>query len=191
MFYTSLSDIKLSVFIDIMTGNQRAVIVSGEHTDDECSVASADLVLKYIELCGGKRYTAQLESRKKMVNIHIRRNCIETAYMLAKSGMYDDSCRILKKLGWSISPDDPEKLMNRLNAIRAKAELDMNTLPKEDDNERKSISRTDFSKERVMLMCHYKMYIDENVWTAEEYAILISQYNAEVARMKAMMAKKK
>lgn len=173
-----------------MTGNNKSVVISGTHTDEECAAAAADLIMKYVELCGGSGYTAQLDKRKKRVNIHLKRTCIETADSLAESGLYEDASKIMKSLGYNISTDDKDKLVMKIKSILAKAEFDYHSLPTEESVKENSITKVDFSRERVILMCHYKMYIDSSVWTAEEYAILISQYNEELKRMKASMQKK-
>lgn len=190
MLYESINDMKLAAFIEVATGNESAVVIDGTHSPDEISAACDYLIMEYMDACGGMSVGAQLDKRRTAILLSVRSRMITNCKILVKAGFYEDVCDILSVMGYNLRPDDTEKIEMRVDQIMNKCKYDYDLLTKDASKEVKSMTREDFTKERVAIMSHYRMYIDPNVYTAMEYACLVNQFNHEIDDMRRRMAKK-
>lgn len=195
MLYSSLSEIKLSAFIEAITGNVRAVVKDSPllHTDDECKEAAGVLMMQYIDACGGSGTAARLGSKKRGINLCIKSKLIEMCENLAESGLYEDVVPIMMGMGYKLHPKDTEGIKQRIAQLKGRVSYDMDLMSQELENnkDKAGMTKSDFTKERVAIMTHYKIYVDPDVYTAEEYACLVSQFNREYDELRRNIAKKK
>lgn len=193
MLYSSLSEIKLSAFIDAITGNARAVVKDSPslHSDEECKETAGILMMQYIDACGGSGNAAKLGTKKKNMNLCIKSRLIEICENLAESGLYEDVVPIMMKMGYKLHPKDRDGIVQRITQLKGRIAYDMDLMNQElANNKSDGMTKSDFTKERVAIMTHYKIYVDPDIYTAEEYACLVSQFNREYEELRRNIAKR-
>lgn len=183
MFYESISEIKLSRFIRMCTGDVRAVIKEGEHTDQECIDKSSDLIMEYMDICNNKAVLLYLEKRKKILRLKVKMRVLEICKVLLDASQYEDVAKIMSNVGYRINANDHDKMKARVEQQINKCLFDMDLISKEKEEGGREMTARDFTRERVAIMSHYKMHVDPDVFTAEEYACLVAQFNREVDDM--------
>lgn len=192
MLYSSIGEIKLSVFISIVTGDTSAVVKPGtpdDSTEIEREECASMLMMQYVDTCGGSHIKADVDKKRRDVVFAVKTRLLQSCMAMLGSGMQDEVSYVLSRLGYNYGADDIEGMKNRIDILIRKAEFDLKMKP--DEEKPKGMSREDYTKERVAIMSHYKMYIDPDVYTAEEYAFLVSQFNAEMEDIRKRNAAKK
>lgn len=174
MIYNDLNKIPLQRFIDVFCGNIRALIMSGNHSDEELALVAQDMVYSYTSIVGGMQILAEIEKKNEVLNLSTKIECMSACENLMKIGMISDVCHILKKFGYSVKEDDPEKIQIKISGIIGSSRFRLDSI---NSHRQKTINnkvdKSSFVKERVILMQHYKMHIDPLVFTAGEYAYLV------------------
>lgn len=178
MIYT-LDTITLGRFIDVYLGDTNKA-VEGEHTEEEKRLATEKMCYEYMEIVGGKSVLSVISKRNETLKIAMRATCLRECETLANVGDLDSALRILNTFGYRVKKDK-EAILNKVKSILSS---DSYKLAKMQGNESENtINRDSFIKERVAIMSHLKMHIDENVFKAKEYAYLVKQVNDEVESM--------
>lgn len=178
MIYT-LDTIPLGRFIDVYLGDINKA-VEGEHSEEETKAAAERLSHEYMEIVGGKSVAVLLSKRNEALKIAMRGAVLGECKSLVIAGMIEDACRLMKCIGYTLKPDK-DALMKRIESVIASDGYKMAKM--NDSKEVEPLSRDSFIKERVAIMSHLKMHIDENVFRAKEYAYLVKQVNDEVEAM--------
>lgn len=193
MLYSNLSEIKLSAFIEAITSNVRAVVKDSPslHSDEECKEAMGILMMQYIDACGGSGTAMRIDRRRRCMVLCMKSKLVEICENLAVCGMYSDAVPVLMKMGYKLHPEDKEGIVSKIRQLKGRVAYDIDLMTQEtENNEGNGMTASDFTKERVAIMTHYKIYVDPNVYTAEEYACLVNQFNHEIDDMRRRMAKK-
>ena len=177
MIYT-LDTISLARFIDVFLGDFDKS-VEGEHTDKEKEKAAEKMCNEYMEIVGGKSVASLLVKRNNILKIEMRRACLDVCKMLASSGYTQDACAVFKSMGYSVA-DNKDDIMNKANSIISSDAYQLEKIKPENSE---PMTRDNFTKEKVAIMSHLKMYIDDNVFKAKEYAYLVKQVNNEIEAM--------
>lgn len=194
MLYNSLSEIKLSAFIEAITGNVRAVVKDSPslHTDEECREAAGILMMQYVDACGGSGNAARLGTRKRGMNLFIKSKLIDICENLAKSGLYKDVVHIMMEMGYKLHHKDKDGISRRITQMKGRIAYDIDLMNQEQNNNKSGgMTKSDFTKERVAIMTHYKIYVDPDTYTAEEYACLVNQFNREYEELRRNIVKKR
>ncbi|RGM26966.1 hypothetical protein [Bacteroides sp. OM08-17BH] len=192
MIYNDLGKISLSRFIDIFLGDIDKVVQKGMYSAGEKVAAAERLCNEYISIIGGRSAVAQISRRNEVLKIQIRLNCLSICERMVSSGDWGDAVDILATLGYKFKEDEHEKIKSRITSVSAS---DRYRLAKLEDNThdagRVKMDREYFTRERVSLMSHIKMHIDENTFSAKEYAYMVRRMCDDVDAMIRSTSKRK
>lgn len=192
MIYNDLSKIALSRFIDIFLGDIDKVVQGGAHSIKEKVLAAEKLCNEYLSIIGGKSAVAQIIRRNEVLNIQIRLNCFSMCEKLISSGDWDVVVSIMGALGYRFKEDEHEKITNRIKSVSASDNYRLAKLQESAANSGKvKMDRDYFTKERVSLMSNVKMHIDENTFSAKEYAYMVRRMCDEIDALIRSTSKKK
>lgn len=187
----------MSQFIEIATGNLKSVIIPGteeQHTDKEIEEAAHALLMEYLDIIGAN--SADTQKQLMMLKAQIREQLGKICLSLEAAGFRDDAIEIISPLGYHLNDASHEQFAMRMSQIINKAKYDLDTIQKEMEEkasrsgESKKMDKKDFSMERARLMVHYKMAIDVNSITAEEYACIVRMYNNEMMEIQRIESRK-
>lgn len=192
MIYNDLGKISLSRFIDIFLGDIDKVVQKGMYSAGEKVAAAERLCNEYLSIIGGRSAVAQISRRNEVLKIQIRLNCLSICERMVSSGDWGDAVDILATLGYKFKEDEHEKIKSRITSVSAS---DRYRLAKLEDNTpdagRAKMDREYFTRERVSLMSHIKMHIDENTFSAKEYAYMVRRMCDDIDAMIRSTSKRK
>ncbi|KXT53360.1 hypothetical protein [Bacteroides intestinalis] len=181
MLYEDLNKISLSRFIDIFLGNIDKVIVKGQYSQKEKEEASEKLCNEYLSIVGGKDMQALINKRNEILKIHMRMCCFERCSLFMELGEWDEVRNIMDALGYSFKDSEHDKMRSRIESVSASDKYRLAKLQEHSDNSgRTKMDREYFIRERVAVMSHIKMHIDENTFSAKEYAYLVKNMCEEI-----------
>ena len=184
MIYTELDKISLSRFIDIFLGDIDKVVVRGQYSQKEKEEASDKLCNEYFSIIGGKSVISHINRRNEIMKIHMRMCCFERCSLLMELGEWDDVRNIMDALGYSFKDNEHDKIRSRIESVSASDKYRLAKLQEHSDNSKRTkIDREYFIRERVAVMSHIKMHIDENTFSAKEYAYLVKNMCEEIDAM--------
>lgn len=182
----TLETISLANFINVFIGEYN---YAGENEDDKAlSVASEKMIAEYIEVIGGKSVQKEIYSLNEDLNNKIKSTLMDNCEILMQFEEWSAVSVILSNMGYSILPEDKEKIKRRIMSIKATCAL--KNRPKEAKIKDKKVDKDYFIQERSLLMSHYKMYIDPNIYRAKEYAYLVKNFTDEIKAIKSISHKK-
>ncbi len=197
MLYQSLGDMKMSQFIEIATGNLKSVIIPGteeQHTDKEIEEATHALLMEYLDIIGVN--ASDIHIQLTMLKAQIREQLGKICLSLEHAGFRDDAIEMISPLGYQLNNASHNEFVSRMTQIIRKAKYDIDIIQKGMEEkacrsgESKKMDKKDFSMERARLMVHYKMAIDVNSITAEEYACIVRMYNNEMMEIQRIESRK-
>lgn len=192
MIYNDLGKISLSRFIDIFLGDIDKVVQKGMYSAGEKVAAAERLCNEYLSIIGGRSAVAQISRRNEVLKIQIRLKCLSICERMVSSGDWGDAVDILATLGYKFKEDEHEKIKSRITSVSAS---DRYRLAKLEDNNpdagRAKMDREYFTRERVSLMSHIKMHIDENTFSAKEYAYMVRRMCDDIDAMIRSTSKRK
>ena len=192
MIYNDLGKISLSRFIDIFLGDIDKVVQKGMYSAGEKVAAAERLCNEYFSIIGGRSAVAQISRRNEVLKIQIRLNCLSICERMVSSGDWGDAVDVLATLGYKFKEDEHEKIKSRITSVSAS---DRYRLAKLEDNTpdagRAKMDREYFTRERVSLMSHIKMHIDENTFSAKEYAYMVRRMCDDIDAMIRSTSKRK
>lgn len=184
MIYTELDKISLSRFIDIFLGDIDKVVVRGQYSQKEKEEASEKLCNEYFSIIGGKSIISHINRRNEIMKIHMRMCCFERCSLFMELGEWDDVRNIMDALGYSFKDNEHDKIRSRIESVSASDKYRLAKLQEHSGNSGKTkMDREYFIRERVAVMSHIKMHIDENKFSAKEYAYLVKNMCEEIDAM--------
>lgn len=191
MIYTELEKIPLSRFIDVFLGDIDKVVVNGNHSREEKENASEKLCNEYLYIIGGKSVVSHINKRNEILKIHMRMCCLEMASRFIIMEEWDKAKDIMGALGYSFKSDEHDRMRSRIESVIASDKYRIAKLQKSLDNSGKiKMNREYFTREKVSVMSHVKMYIDEDVFSAKEYAYMVRNMCDEIDAMIRSIKKK-
>lgn len=184
MIYTELDKISLSRFIDIFLGDIDKVIVKGQYSQKEKEEAYEKLCNEYFSIIGGKSVVSHINKRNEILKIHMRMCCFERCSLFMELGEWDVVRNIMDALGYRFKDNEHDKMRSRIESVSASDKYRLAKLQEHSDNSgRIKMDREYFIRERVAVMSHIKMHIDENTFSAKEYAYLVKNMCEEIDAM--------
>lgn len=185
MIYTELDKISLSRFIDIFLGDIDKVVVRGQYGQKEKEEASEKLCNEYFSIIGGKSVISHINRRNEIMKIHMRMCCFERCSLFMELGEWDGVRDIMDALGYSFKDNEHDKIRSRIESVSASDKYRLAKLQEHSDNSGRTnkMDREYFIRERVAVMSHIKMRIDENTFSAKEYAYLVKNMCEEIDAM--------
>lgn len=172
--YESLGEMTLGRFIDLFLGDTDKAVKEGTCGGREKREAAERLCAAYLSIVGGRSALAQLSRRDAMLRAQMRLACLDACRKLASMGDWEGVCRVLGAMGYRFKPGDREGMMRKVESVSASEgyKLEKMRAQAPADGGAK-MDRAYFTRERVAVMGHVKMYIDPEVFTAEEYAWMV------------------
>lgn len=183
MYYTDLDRISIGKFIEVFCGNLDALIISGSHKKEDLSCAASKLINEYLSIVGGKVLLAEISRKNEVINLGIKIDSMEACSNIVKMNDWETVCDILAQFGYSVDIDDKCKITQRINSILSNCRYRRDKLLSNDDISQKVMDRDHFVRERAMVMGHFKMHIDKDVFTAKEYAYLVRRMCDDIDSM--------
>lgn len=192
MIYNDLNKICLSRFINIFLGDIDKVVQGGRYSIREKALAAEKLCNEYLSIIGGMSVSAQINRKNEVLKIQIRLNCLAICQELISSGNWSDAVEVMSALGYKFREDEHDKIKNRISSVSASDNYRLAKLQETSPDIGKiKMDREYFTKERVSLMSHVKMHIDENTFSAKEYAYMVKRMCDDIDAMIRSTSKKK
>ena len=184
MIYADLDKIPLSKFVEVFMGNIEYLIISGKHDKQELIDVSHKLRNEYMGIIGGKVLLSEISRKNEIMNLSIKIDSISACNSLIKLNDWDSVCNILASFGYIVSADDKTKISQRIDSILANCQYRRDKLLSHDNKpDAPTMDHDYFTKERVMIMSHFKMHIDKDTYTAKEYAFLVKRMCDDIDSM--------
>lgn len=184
MMYTELDKMPLSRFIDVFLGDMDKVVIKGRYSQEEKVKASEKLCNEYLSIIGGKSVVSHINKRNEVLKIHMRMCCLESASRFIVMGEWDEVRNIMAALGYSFKSGEHDRMRTRIESVMASDKYRLAKLQELSDNSMSAkMDREYFTRERVSVMSHVKMHIDENTFSAKEYAYLVRNMCEEIDAM--------
>jgi hypothetical protein len=144
--------------------------------------AVAKVVGDYMAIVGGKQIASEVVNANRRLNLVLMVECMTACENLMLLNNWKGVCDTLLTLGYSVKESDHEKMKQRVQTLKSKAEYDLSK-EKDDDKPKEKPTKDMFTKERVTIMKYNKMQIDPKVITTGEYAWLVRQTCDEIEEL--------
>ncbi len=191
MLYTDLGEITLARFIDIFTGDIWKAVKEGEHKEAEVQEAAEKLCSEYLMIVGGRSVLAQVRKRDEYLKLQMRAVCLDICERLMVLGGVKEAADVMETLGYHLSEVKDVSLKRKITSVRQSDRYRMSKLAASfTKSDGTKIDKEHFVKERVMVMSHWKMHIDANVFSAKEYAYMVKFVCDEMEAAARQMRKK-
>lgn len=175
MYYTDLDRMPLGKFIEMFCGNLDALVMRGNHKKDELSVCAKKLINEYLSIVGGKILLAEISRKNEIINLGIKIDCMESCGNMIKMNDWETVCDILSLFGYVVDINDKDKIRQKIGSILANCRYRRDKLSSIDGSSQATMDFDYFTRERVVVMGHFKMHIDKDVFSAKEYAFLVKR----------------
>lgn len=177
IYKADINEIPLSVFIEVYTNENHGV--SFDIPTDE---AVSKIVGDYMAIVGGKQVASEVVNANRRLNLCLMVECMAACENLILLNNWNGVCDVLLSLGYSLKESDHERIKQRVQTLKSKAEYDLSK-EKEADKPKEKPTKELFTKERVTIMKYNKMQIDTKIITAGEYAWLVRQTCDEIEEL--------
>lgn len=177
IYKADINELPLSVFIEVYT-NENHNVLFDLPTDE----AVRKVVTDYMNIVGGKQISAEVVNSNRKLNLVLMVECMMACENLMMLGKWKSVCEVLMNLGYSLNESDQEKIRQRVQTLKSKAEYDLSREESADKPKEKPTKEA-FTRERVTIMKYNKMQIDPKVITAGEYAWLVKQTCDEIEEL--------
>jgi hypothetical protein len=186
---TKLSQLKLSDFIELSTGNTKVLLGANEFSGQERIVKVArDIFNEYWEIADPKGMKVRVLHSEDTQKLKMKVDCLRICYVLALRGNAKDVRDVLNELEINVTDVQDEALAKRVKSILNGFEFEMNRAEEEEPKKElteKDIRRS-FDSEIAFLMTYFKMPISMDI-SASIYANLVHQCKEDIkARSRSM-----
>lgn len=172
----TLETITLADFVDVFFGDTSKV---GEGTEQEQIDAASRMCAEYMEIVGGKGVSIHVLKRDNALKIEMRKSLFDACKKLIALDDMEGAIVVMKSVGYSVNKDTILSKIDNLLKMDAYALKKM----EHEETPQEEVTREHFVRERVFIMGHLKMYIDDHVFRAKEYAYLVRQVSDEIEAM--------
>lgn len=177
-----LGTITLGRFIEVYMGDVMKA-VDGDEPREVAEAAAECMCMEYVGIVGGRGVASLLVRRNDVLKIQMRGVCFHAAERLLSEGYADDARAVLGAMGVSVS-GGADAVRDKIAGLRRMDEYRMRRMEVSEEGRKDAVMDRDFfTRERVAVMGHLKMHIDEWVFKAKEYAYLVRQVSDEVERI--------
>lgn len=187
MIYRELDKIPLSRFIDVYLGDTDLVAEGGNYSREEKEEAAGLLCSRYLSIVGGRSMLSVIARRDEELRVRMRLTCLCACRELIGYGEYERAREVLSWLGYPFPSADPLKMLEKVDGLSASDKYRLARMEETEKGLRsqgvKKMDRSYFTRERVAVMGHMKMYIDPEQFSAEEYAWMVKRTCEDVEEM--------
>ena len=174
IYKADINELPLNVFIEVYT-NENHQVKFDLPTDE----AVRKVVTDYMNIVGGKQISAEVVNSNRKLNLILTIECMTACENLILLEKWKEVCEVLMNLGYSLKESDKDKISQRVQTLKSKAEYDLSREESAEKPKEKPTKEA-FTRERVTIMKYNKMQIDPKVITAGEYAWLVKQTCDEI-----------
>lgn len=186
--YTKCDEILLCKFIEVYNGNLEALVVSGKASNDELRLAYNQIMDEYNLIIGNKNLQLVISKHSDIINYYMKISIISAIFNFIKIGEVDKIYDLLPLVGvkkiYVQTISEAEKLIDNLESSLAYIRLRLKTIQEQIKKPVCKNHKVDFTKERMIVSTHFKMYIDPKLYTAAEYANLVRLMLNEIEEVK-------
>lgn len=177
IYKADINELPLNVFVEVYTNDNHGIVF-----DIPTDEAVVKVVNEYVGIVGGKQMASEVVNANRRLNLSLMVDCMTACENLIILGNWKGVCDVLSTLGYPMDESNHERIKQRVQALKSKAEYD---LSKEDKFEKPKEKPTKeaFIRERVTVMKYNKMQIDPKTMTAGEYAWLVKQTCDEIEEL--------
>ena len=177
IYKADINELPLSVFIEVYTNDNHEI-----QFDIPTEQAVGKVITDYMSIIGGKQIAAEVVNSNRKLNLHLMVECMTACENLILLNRWKDVCESLSILGYTLKESEQDKIRQRVQTLKSKAEYDLSREGKAEKPKEKP-TKDDFTRERVTIMKYNKMQIDPKVITAGEYAWLVKQTCDEIEEL--------
>ena len=177
IYKADLNELPLNVFIEVFTNDNHEV-----KFDIPAEEAKRKVVSDYMNIVGGKQISAEVVNSNRRLNLVLMVECMRACENLIILKRWKDVCGALSTLGYTLDESEHDRITQRVQTLKTKAEYDLSREEKADTGQKKA-TKEDFTRERVTIMKYNKMQIDPRTITASEYAWLVKQTCDEIEEL--------
>lgn len=177
IYKADINEIPLSVFIEVFT-NENHNVTFDLPTDE----AVRKVTTEYMNIVGGKQVSAEVVNGNRKLNLVLMVECMVACENLMMLNRWKDVCEVLLSLGYSLKESVQERIRQRVQTLKSKAEYDLSR-EEQADKPKEKPSKEAFVRERVTIMKYNKMQIDPKTMMAGEYAWLVKQTCDEIEEL--------
>lgn len=177
IYKADINELPLSVFIEVYTNDNHGVSF-----DIPTDKAVNKIIGDYMSIVGGRQVAAEIVNANRKLNLCLIVECMTACENLILLEKWKGVCEVLLTLGYSLKESDHDKIKQRVQTLKAKAEYDLSK-EKDADKPKEKPTKEMFTKERVTIMKYNKMQIDTKTITAGEYAWLVRQTCEEIEEL--------
>lgn len=195
--YSTCDDIPLRLFIEVYTGNKKALVKRGNPPQKIIDKTAEKIIFGYAGIVGSRSIKFEIESRSKLMNYDSKIKCLEIVKRLIRSNEYNSSTEILEALNFKknliVSKENDEIVLNLIESELAATMLNLDILKKRFENENKEDkkpTKQSFYKEIALVSQHFKMPIDIERCTASIYGNYVRNMIDEIKIMKSWQMKR-
>lgn len=171
----------MSRFIDVYSGNFRALVKNGKHSDDELKEMAEKLIYEYVSIVSGTQVEAEMNKHKEIINHTRKIRCMEMCEGYMSLGEWETICDVLSNLGYNLNPDEKDKIKQRIQSIKSTSKYNLDRIKLSfSSKESKPVDPDYFVSECVMVETHFKMQIDFNKTPAKKYAYYVKRMCDEI-----------
>jgi hypothetical protein len=187
--YTKCDEIPLCKFIEVYNGNLEALVVSGKVSNDELRDTASYLMQEYASIIGNNNLSFEIGKKNSIINSNIKLTLLDAAANLINMGSYKNASDILEYVGIKMADDHSKETIDKtLDAITSNRSYIEMRLTLERNKERQKqnlpVKPIDFTRERMIVGTHFKMYIDPLKYTAAEYGNMVKMMLDELKEVK-------
>jgi len=167
-------------------------VKSGKHTDEELKETAEKLIYEYLSIVAGSQAESELSKKNEMINLDAKIKCMAGCENFIVRNKWEDVCGILNNFGYKYSPDERDKIKQRILSIKSTCQFNLDRIKlSTSTKDTKPIDADYFVRECVMVETHFKMQIDFNKTTAKKYGYYVKKMCDEIKSMQIASQKKR
>lgn len=187
--YSTCDELPLRLFIDVYTGNKRALIKKGDVPENELSFTANKIILEYVGIIQSKGVSFEIQSRNNLMNYTIKIYSLEAAELLITVGRFEEATDVLKpfriKKNLTVTEENVESVRRIIASEIALTKMLSDRLAKRVQTEKREEkpSKKKFYAEIAMVSQHFKMPIDLDI-PASIYANYVKNMLHEIKEIR-------
>ena len=193
----TLSNLKMSEFIDIYCGKESLILEQGEHVSEpEMKAYIARLMYDYKMIVNPVAMKSIISEQKQLLLQTARIYILKICSTLIQLNNVDKAREVLSEIGWHAGNFDEKTLSGKVTSELRRLEFSVKRITEEQtEEEKKNIQysereiRETFDKEQASLMTYFKMNISMESITAAVYANMLAQAEREITARNKILSK--
>lgn len=193
--YSTCNDIPLKLFIEVYTGNRRAIVKKGNPPGKVVNETAYQIICEYTDIVNSKGVQFEIDSRSKFINLSSKIECLLAVKVLISNKEYQHASNILNAIKFkkniSVSEENKENVLSLIESEIALSKYRLDMLKKRMSvDQKKTPSKHFFYREIALVSQYFKMSIDVNKCPASVYANYVRNMIDEIKIRKSWQTKR-